>query len=367
MTKKKVLCIVSNLRTNNGVASCMMNYLPFTAGEEFQIDFLCLDDTESDYITYLKENGISYFVLPHGSDKKDSVNKKYVADVIAQGKYDAVHVNIVYYWAFYALRCAKKSNIKCRILHAHNPRPMNSISNKRRTFLFTGLCNLYSTDYLACTEAAGKSVFGSRNFTVIHNAIDAQKYLFDFQAREKYRKQYNLEGKFVLGTSCRHTEQKNPFFLVDIFEALHKNKPETVLLWVGLGPLKEKLEQYVTDKGLADSVLFLGARTDMNLLYSAMDAFALPSLFEGLGMVYIEAQFNGLYCFASDRVYEDTNVTGNISYLPIDKGVSLWVDAILECPYPQRDLSYVTQIKKSGYDISSGGQILKKFYKNCLK
>ena len=298
---------------------------------------------------------------------KDSVNKKYVTDVIAQGKYDIVHVNIVYYWALYILRCAKKSNIKCRVLHAHNPKLTNSISNKRRTLLFTELCNLYATDFLACTNEAGKSVFGSRNFTVIHNAIDAQKYLFDFQSREKYRRQYNLEGKFVLGTSCRHTEQKNPFFLVDVFEALHKNKPETVLLWVGLGPLKEKLEQYVADKGLSDSVLFLGARTDMNLLYSAMDAFALPSLFEGLGMVYIEAQFNGLYCFASDRVYKDTNVTGNISYLPIDKGVSIWVDAILKCLYPQRDLSYVTQIKKSGYDVSSEGQVLKTFYKNCLK
>lgn len=365
--KKKVLCVVSNLRTNNGVASCMMNYLTFTAGEEFQIDFLCLDDTESDYITYLKENGFSYFVLPHGSNKKDSINKNYIADVIAQGGYSIVHVNIVYYWALFVLRCAKKCNIQCRILHAHNPRLINTLSNKRRTFLFTELCNLYSTDYLACTSAAGESIFGHRSFAVIHNAVDAQRYLFDSQAREKYRKQYNLEDKFVLGTSCRHTEQKNPFFLVDVFEELHKNKPESVLLWIGLGPLKEKLEQYVANKDLSGSVLFLGARSDMNLLYSAMDVFALPSLFEGLGMVYIEAQFNGLYCFASDRVYKDTNVTGNISYLPIDKGSSLWVDEILKCPYPQRDLSYITQIKKSGYDISSEGQVLKAFYKNCLK
>lgn len=364
---KKVLCVVSNLRTNNGVASCMMNYFPFTNGDKFQMDFLCLDDTESEYVAYLKEHGFSYYVLPNGSDRKDSTNKKYIMNIIETGNYDIVHVNIVYYWALYILKCAKKCEVKHRILHAHNPRLTNNLSNKRRTLLFTELCNFYATDYVACTESAGKSVFGKRHFTVIHNAVEAQKYSFDKKARDKYRTQYDLKSKFVLGTSCRHIEQKNPFFLIDVFEDLHKIKPETVLLWVGLGPLKEQLEHYVEEKGLSNAVLFLGARSDMNLLYSAMDAFVLPSLFEGLGMVYIEAQFNGLYCFASDHVYKDTNVTGNITYLPIDKGTEPWVKAILECQYPRHDLLYASEIKNSGYDILSEKDSLKSFYESCLR
>lgn len=365
--KKRVLCVVSNLRTNNGVASCMMNYFPFTNGDEFQIDFLCLDDTESKYVTYLKEHGFLYFVLPNGGNRKDSINKKYVKNIIETGQYDIVHVNIVYYWALYILKCAKQCGVKHRILHAHNPRLMNNLSNKRRTLLFTELCNLYATDYVACTESAGKSVLGKRHFTVIHNAVEAKKYAFDKKARAEYRKQYGLEDKFVLGTSCRHIEQKNPYFLIDVFDAIHKIKPETTLLWVGLGPLKEQLEQYVEKKGLSNVVLFLGERSDMNLLYSAMDAFVLPSLFEGLGMVYIEAQFNGLYCFASDHVYKDTNVTGNIIYLPIDNGTEPWVKAILECRYPKRDLTYTSQIENSGYDISAEKDSIKSFYKSCLR
>ena len=172
----------------------------------------------------------------NGSDRKDSTNKKYIMNIIETRNYDIVHVNIVYYWALYILKCAKKCEVKHRILHAHNPRLTNNLSNKRRTLLFTELCNFYATDYVACTESAGKSVFGKRHFTVIHNAVEAQKYSFDKKARDKYRTQYDLESKFVLGTSCRHIEQKNPFFLIDVFEDLHKIKPETVLLPVN--PMK---------------------------------------------------------------------------------------------------------------------------------
>lgn len=364
---KNVLCVISNLRNNNGVASCMMNYLPYTNGNDFKIDYLCLDDTDSEYVDYLKKNQIGYFSLPNGGVKKDIMNKKYIKELFKKKKYDIVHVNVVYYWALYILICAKKCNVKIRILHAHNPKLINNLSNRRRTFLFTELCNHYATDFLACTSSAGKSVFGKRKFKVIHNAIDAKRYFFNKEARSKYRQKYGIENKFVLGTSCRHIEQKNPFFLIDIFQNFYKFKSDAVLLWVGFGPLKEKIEQYVEKKGLSNVVLFLGDRADMNLLYSAMDAFVLPSLFEGLGMVYIEAQFNGLYCFASDQVYTDTDVTGNIIYLPIDKGTKPWIKALLECQYPNRDISYAIKIAKSGYDISTEGMKLKTFYESCIK
>lgn len=367
LKKIRVLCVLSNVRNNNGVTNCIMNYYNGILKNNIHIDFICLSNVDSKIKTRIKENGSGYYVLPQENSKATESNIAYINKIISENKYNIIHVNIIFSLAFHFLKIAKENGIQIRILHSHAPKVVNTFKNKLRTLRFNWLCNHYATNYIACTEGAGKSVFGNRSLTVIRNAIDTNKYSFNSDSRSKIRSEYNLNEKFVVGTSCRQAKEKNPFFLVDIFEEIHKKNSASVLLWAGFGDLKNSVEAYISEKGLSDSVIMLGNREDMNLIYSAMDVFVLPSLFEGLGMVYIEAQCSGLYCFASNGVFKDTDVTGNISYLSLNDSPDTLAKAIIAAPTVDRNVDFASSVREKGYDLQEESEKLAKYYISCAE
>lgn len=243
---------------------------------------------------------------------------RFLKQLFREKKYRIVHSNINTLSVF-PLYAAKKAGVPVRIAHSHstsNPCEWkkNLIKNALRPF-----SKVWATDYFACSELAGRYLFGNKAFDkgevkIIHNAIDVEKFKFDPEARKKLRKEISIaDDDFVIGHIGRFVQTKNHSFLVSMFAKLKKEKNNAKLVLVGQGPLINKIRQQADELGLAKDVLFLGQRNDVEKLYSVFDVFCLPSLYEGFGMVLVEAQSNGLAAIVSKNVPAEADF-GNMHY-----------------------------------------------------
>ena len=295
-----------------GVESVIMNYYRHLDHSKIHFDFIC--DEDSTHIPYdeIKKLGGRVFLVP----KYQKLPKylKALEKIFKENQYRIVHSNINTLSVF-PLYAAKKAGVPIRISHSHstsNPKEWkrNLIKNILRPF-----SKRYATDYFACSELAGRYLFGNKAFDrgevkIIHNAIDVDKFKFDEAARKKLRQEFGIkDSTVVIGHVGRFVQQKNHTFLVDVFKEYHKKNPDSKLLLVGSGPLEDEIKKKVERLDLEDSVLFLGQRDDINKLYSVMDVFCLPSLYEGLPVVGIEAQATGLPTIFSNRISKEVIVS----------------------------------------------------------
>lgn len=326
--KKRILIVAPNLRVSNGVTSFLMNNYPYVVEAGFEIDFLLCAKIDSKYNSYVEENGSKIFIYPE-SNKYSFKNKSYASDVIKQNKYDIIHINTSGMWAYWALAAAKQYGVNTRIYHSHNPKESTSLKGYAREIIFDFLCFGKCNAFMACTEHAGNSVFGKRKYHVIPNGIFYDRFKFNSAKRSELRQQLGIEESLVIGTVCRQADQKNPFFMIDILSEMLKIDNTCALIWVGTGPLLNDVKNYAQKNCVADHVHFLGDRNDVNDIYNAMDLFLLPSKYEGLGIVYMEAQANGLQCFASVNVPKDTDLTGSICYISLKEDAQYWAEYIL--------------------------------------
>ena len=163
----------------------------------------------------------------------------------------------------------------------------------------------FATKRLAVSSKAGKALYGSYPYEVIKNGIDCKKFSFNAEQRAAGRERLNLKDKFVIGNISRFSKEKNQMFLLDIFSSIYNRNKSAVLLFAGSGKTEQTVKDKVKEKGLEDSVLFLGEQADCSYLYQVMDCFVFPSKTEGFGIVAIEAQSSGLYCFVSDGVPDE--------------------------------------------------------------
>lgn len=360
---KRVLISSANLRSGNGIASCIMSYYDGLIKSGYQVDFILQNDVPSKYMERVRNNNGQIFLYPHSTGKYNKENENFIRGTIADGRYDIIHNNLTGLNGALLLKTAKKCGVKNRIHHSHNPHEKSSVKAWVRSIIFDPMCVKASTKGIACSSLAGDSVFGKNKYEILPNAIDPKNFIYDQSFRDGFRKEYNLENTIAIGTVCRHAEQKNPYFIVDVFNEIVKEENSSRLVWVGSGPLMADVQKYIDDKGLHDYIIMLGARQDVGKIYSAMDLFFLPSLFEGLGMVFIEAQTSGLYCVASDVVPEDTDVTGNIEYLSLKKDSTYWAKMILERvrELPARG-DYSQKIAEHGFDIRQSNSKLAEIY-----
>ena len=177
------------------------------------------------------------------------------------------------------------------------------------------------------------------------------------------RKDFNIEGKFVVGHIGRFSYQKNHNFLIDIFAEIRKKNSDAVLLLVGDGELKGQIQNKVNQLGLDNSVIFAGIRKDIPALLSAMDVYVFPSFYEGMPNTVIEAQATGLPCVISDRITKEAGITSLVQYMPIDK-IESWLSAVCNVRVNNTNrLLFVKKLKDSGYDINN---IVIKFIKYVL-
>ena len=271
-------------------------------------------------------------------------------------EYEVIHCHMESIGALLFL-IAKIHGVKVRIGHAHTNSTINNLKGiiKRITSSFF---KYTTTINLACSKEAGKYLYSNKKIIVIPNGIDFDKFKFNKNIRNKLRNDYDLKNKFVIGHVGRMDTAKNQLFLIDVFYEYQKQNKNAVLDLVGDGELKDKINLKIKTLNIENKVLMLGVKNNINEIYSMFDLFLFPSLFEGLGIVLIEAQINGLPIIASDNVPKSTKISDLIKYLSLDK--NKWINELNKL-YKKRNKVIYNKYKDS-YDIKNVVQILTKIY-----
>lgn len=291
-----------------------------------------------------------------------------------RGKYQAIVLNANSLEYVFPLVIAKIYGIPVRIIHSHNSGNQHKVGLVRKMLVSFNriLLKFAAPRYCACSEKAGRWMFGvKRQFTVIHNAIDTGKFAYKHELSSKMKQKLNIENCFVLGHVASFCYQKNNEFMIDIFNEIHKLQENTILILVGddvNGDHKviRECKSKVIKLGLEKYVQFLGMRTDVADLMQAMDCFALPSRFEGLPFVGIEAQASGLSCFFSDAITRELEITNLCHFIGLDKSAKEWASIILKnSTIERRDMSQ--EISDAGYDIKTEVKKIEKIYMKGLE
>lgn len=349
---------------NGGVEAVVMNYYRHIDRSKVQFDFIV--DEDSTYIPRreIESLGGRIFIIP----PYQKINK-YIPALIKlfkENNYKIVHshINTLSVFPLYA---AKKAGVPIRIAHNHSTAAPGEWKKNILKYTLRPFAKVYATHYAACSRYAGEWLFGKKSMergevTVFNNAIDLDKFKYDENVRNEVRKELGLEGKFVIGHVGRFCYQKNQEFLVDVFEEVYKQNSNAVLMLVGDGTDRKKIEEKV--RKLRGEVILLGNRTDVYRLYWAMDVFVLPSRYEGLGIVVIEAQTAGLPCVVSDAVPSEAKILEGTEMLNLEKPKE-WAEQILERErVPKKDTTEA--IQRAGFDIACEKERLQQFYESII-
>lgn len=347
-----------------GAESMIMSLYRKIDRRKIQFDFIVHTDKKCDFDEEILALGGKIHYAPRFKWKNYYNYKKWWERFFeVNNQYSLIHGHVRSVAGIY-LSVAKKYGLTT-IIHSHSmssSTPFASIGKKLLQKLI-----ISSSDYLfACSKSAGEWLYGKEhcknaNFKIIKNAIDTSKYLFNNDLRNKYREEFNINNKFVLGHIGSFRTPKNHEFLIEIFKAFHEKRKDSVLVLVGDGELKENINIKVKSYGLEDSVIFTGVRKDISGLLSAMDVLVFPSLWEGLPVTLIEAQASGLTCFISDVITKEVVITNLIHSVSLQKKAEEWADAVLTVKQKGReDTSKI--IIENGFDNHETACELTSFY-----
>lgn len=360
----RILQVVNDMH-RAGLETMLMNYYRNIDRSQIQFDFLTHRPNKSDYDDeIISMGGKIYYaprLYPQNYPKYFKWMKKFFAE---HPEYKMVHSHIDT-MSYLPLLAAKKAGVPIRIAHSHNTAIDKDFKYILKMY-FKMRINSVVTNRLACGKEAGKFLFGNRDFEVIPNAVDAEKFYFSEEIRNKKRADLGLSNEFVVGHVGRISYQKNHKFLIKIFNELLKKEQNAVLLLIGVGDKEQEVRSQVNDLGLQDKVKFLGNRSDVSELYQAMDVFVLPSLFEGIPVVGVEAQFADLPCIFSDKTPNEVKFNNKTKFIGLDKPLDVWVDAILITRNNLPRTHMREDIINSRYNIKSAHLILEEYYKQLI-
>lgn len=348
-----------------GVEAVVMNYYRNIDRSKIQFDFFCDEDSTDIPFNEIQALGGKVILIP----PYQNIFKynKILKIELEKGEYKIIHSHINALSVF-PLRIAKKSGIQIRIAHSHST--TNNIEWKKNIIksLLKPFSKIYATDFFACTEHAGKWLFGKSAYKknkifILNNAIDIKNYKFDSEKRKQFRERNNINSDtFVIGHAGRFVTQKNHEFLIDIFDKFYKKNKNSLLILVGQGPLQGKIKEKINNLKLEDKVLFLNQRNDLNELYSAFDLFLFPSLYEGLGMVIIEAQTSGCPCLVSTEVPRDVKLTDLVKFEDLNSNVDIWSYDIMSLKKDSDREKYEKIMSKTQYNIITEAKKLENKY-----
>ena len=348
-----------------GVESFIMNYYRHIDREKIQFDFLCNSHNPVAYEDELiKLGGRTFHIAARSQNYRLYQDElKQVFDEHAK-EWDAIWVNVCSLANIDYLKMAKKYGIKRRIIHSHNSQNMDGKLrvllhklNKRR------IKNV-ATDFWACSEDSAKWFYSGdtlKKAIVIRNAIDVDRVQFDEGKRKTIRESYGWEEKFVIGNIGRLHFQKNQTSCLDIFSQYIKKNPDSVMVFVGQGEDEQKLKTKTKELGIDDKVFFVGVQKDIQAWLSCFDLFLFPSLFEGLSVVALEAQANGITVLAADKVIpEDIKINDNFMFFGLDNNAYAWSDKLESLKDMERAESIIIHegFLNKGFDINIEAQKL---------
>lgn len=349
-----------------GVEAVVLNYFKFINKDKVQFDFIC--DSDSTDIPYDEIESLGGRVILIPPYQKVFKYQKELKKVLKSGNYQIVHSHINAL-SIFPLRAAKKAGVPIRIAHSHSTSNKKEWKKNLLKNLLKPFSKVYANKYMCCSELAGRWLFGDKEYDkgmvyLLNNAIDLNKYKYDEKIRKSKRKELGIkDNTFVVGHIGRFVEQKNHRFLIDIFNEIKKKNSDSILLLAGQGPLMDEMKEKVHSLGLDDSVKFLGQRKDANELYQAFDLFLLPSLYEGLPVVGVEAQASGNLCYLSDDMTKETKVLDSTVFMSLSNSAEEWADAILAAASKYEKHDTKEEVSKYGFNIEQeAGKLEKKYY-----
>lgn len=357
MDSKKILVGYIDDLKHSGIDKYLLNVLKIAQEQNIQLDFLSsIYDTEA--VEYLNSVGCNVFKI--SSLKNPIKHYNDVKNVIKNGNYDKVYFNISEPLNCMGVKAAFDSNVY-NIVHSHSSgmniaNPIKRCIRRIINFLMRPYLRKYSNKFLACSMTAAQWLFGNKavknNITVIYNAVDSNKFSENTELRDEIRNELNIsKDKLVIGHIGHYCYQKNNLFLPQILAEVVKTNKNVHMLLIGNGEDLEKTKERFKDLHLSEYVTFLGIRNDVDRLLKAMDVFVLPSRFEGLPIVAVEAQLSGLPCILSKKIDKLSKIHSNCHFLDIDDA-SKWA-------------KYINRISKN--PISYNSDALDKFTLNNNK
>ncbi len=349
----KVLHINSTIVENSGVMSVIMNYYRNIDRDKIQFDFLYFSQSLFGYKTYeseiVKMGGRVYYF---DNFKRIITFNRNLDVLLKENKYEAVHIHDPFVLRL-IYKTLRKKGIKNIIVHSHatkwSDKVLSCIRNKLLCFGFGHLI-----DYpFACSKAAGEFLYKKRSFFVMNNAINIDNYRFCEKSREIIQEKYKLKNKIVFAHVGNFCKQKNHAFLIDIFQEITYRESNAILIMIGDGILRHEIERKVEKYNLSDKVIFLGKRNDVEKYYSVMDCMILPSLYEGLPMVGVEGQCNGIPFVFSDNVTREVGCSFSRFLSLEDDQPCVWAENALELANVKWDRgNAVKEISSMGFSIS---------------
>lgn len=353
----RVLHVVTYMG-RGGLETMIMNYYRHIDRTKVQFDFLVHRSFTADYDNEILALGGNIYRIP----KLNPFSPLYfraLDSFFSEHHYDIVHSHLDCLSA-YPLKIAEKHGVKTRIAHAHNADQDHNLKYLIKAYAKRRIPR-YATDFFACSQAAGQWMFPGQRFQVMKNAIDVRQYIYNPETERKMKEKFGLQNKFLIGHVGRFSPQKNHNFLIDIFQYVEKSEKSAVLLLLGAGDRKEKIESKVRQLGLQDKVIFLGSRDDIPEVLQALDVFVFPSLYEGFSIAVTEAQAAGLPCILSDRVPRECKLTENVEFLSLDLSPREWAEHIIRYKGMPKENQFDV-ICNAGYDIEENAKQLENFY-----
>ncbi|MBP3503046.1 MAG: glycosyltransferase [Clostridia bacterium] len=353
-------------------------------------DFLVTRDKEEFYDKEIKKLGGEKIILNFKKSKNSFINVLNQAKSFYKfckenkEKYSVIHFQSIGANGFFDIIAAKMAGIPCRIAHSHianDIKPAHNSNKKevgklrRMTVLLRQniirlLVSKNSTDFFGCSKMACEWMYTKKinknKAIVVKNPIDVKKFKYNDNYRTEIRKSLNIENKYVIGHVGRFVYSKNHMFLLEQFAQFSKINEDAVLILVGGGILENEILGKIKSLGIEERVILYGETDSVYKLYSAFDVFWFPSVYEGLGIVLIEAQANGLPIIASSNIPSEVKITDNFYFVDINKK-NEWIRIMKEKNICRNNDKNFEAVINSGYDIKDVSNFLQNFYINHSK
>ena len=320
---KRILHIVGTMNLG-GQETFIMNLYRKIDRSKIQFDFVVHSKEKQFYEEEIKQLGGRIYKIDSMS-KNLFCHMKTLYHILKDNRYAIIHRHTNSSIIWFDLLVAKMAKVQKIIVHSHSSSSKSRIIHK----ICRSIMNLFIDIRLACSKEAGEWLFGKKKFEVIPNGIDLKKYRFNEEKREELRKQMRIEGQFVIGHIGRFSSEKNQDFLIDILNRIKNKKKNVVLIFIGDGEEREKIQKKAIEYEVNNEVKFLGNRKNVFELLNIFDVFAFPSIYEGLPLTLLEVQANGLNAIISSQISNEVILTDLVEKLPLNN-IEEWIDSILK-------------------------------------
>lgn len=355
--KKKILIINTIGMGYEGMSHVILNYLCHMNVDGLDLHFTATTDVCEGVRNTLERLGTIHYIPLKQEDLKGYISG---LNQILKNGMDVIHIHGNSGTMVIETLLARLYGVPKILVHCHNTRCNHPVINR----FLTPIMKLLATDLLACSAASGSWLYHNSKHLVLNNAIDLQRFAYNETIRQEVREEFGIGNEFVVGHIGAFYEAKNQPYLVEVFFEFHRQHPNSKLMLVSDGPDFDAVVEQVNQLQLQDAVIFTGRRADADRLYQAMDVFVMPSRWEGLPLVLLEAQASGLPVIASDRITRDVQCTPNVWFMSIEESPSVWavkLAELAECKFDR--IEHVTeQLRQHGFDIREEAEKLRALY-----